>query len=70
MEAVSIARKKTFTSTEVKNNWNAKTYKRYTISLRKKEDAEIIDFIEDHKDDIKVTEIFRTGYETLKSKGL
>lgn len=68
----SIAEKrKTTTSTEVKNNWNAKTYKRFTISLRKDEDAELIDFVEEAKQkDIGVSDIFRRGVEALKNEGL
>ena len=30
------------TSSEIKNRWNAKTYKRYTVNLRKDEDAELM----------------------------
>ena len=36
---------KTKTSTEVKNRWNAKAYKRYTISLRNGEDDDIVEYI-------------------------
>ena len=68
----SIAEKrKTTTSTEVKNSWNAKTYKRFTISLRKDEDADLIEFVEEAKQkDIGVTDIFRRGIETMKNEGL
>ena len=54
------------TSSEVKNRWDAKTYKRYQISLRKDEDAEIIEFVESVKDCILPSEIFRIGAEQIK----
>ena len=54
------------TSSEVKNGWDAKTYKRYQISLRKDEDAEIIEFVESVKDCILPSEIFRIGAEQIK----
>ena len=41
--------RKTTTSSAVKQRWNAKTYTRYTISLRKDEDADIIRLIEERK---------------------
>ena len=58
---------KTKTSTEVKNRWNAKTYQRYTVNLRKDEDAEIIQFVTDHKDEYGTSDIFRAGVEALKN---
>ena len=61
--------RKTTTSTEVKNRWNAKTYRRVTVNLRQEEDAEIIRFMEDNRDKIWPTEIFRAGYEKLKTEG-
>ena len=61
--------RKTTTSTEVKNRWNAKTYRRVTVNLRKEEDAEIIRFMDYRRDKIGPTEIFRAGYEKLKNEG-
>lgn len=61
--------RKTTTSTEVKNRWNAKTYRRVTVNLRQEDDAEIIRFMEDNLDKIGPTEIFRAGYEKLKTEG-
>lgn len=46
---VVIATAKTKTSTEVKNRWNAKTYKRYTLSLRYDDDDEVIEYLERHR---------------------
>lgn len=58
------------TSTEVKNRWNAKTYKRYQVYLRQDEDADLIEFIEKNKSTSGTTEIFRAGLEKLKNEGL
>ena len=62
--------RKTTTSSEVKNRWNAKTYKRYTVLLRKDEDADVIDFTEWYKETHdSITDIFRAGAEKLKNEG-
>ena len=61
--------RKTTTSTEVKNRWNAKTYRRVTVNLRQEEDAEIIRFMDERREKICPTEIFRAGYEKLKTDG-
>ena len=61
--------RKTTTSTEVKNRWNAKTYKRYQVSLRKDEDAELIRAVEKLKERIGPTDIFRLGIETAIKEG-
>ena len=57
--------RKTHTSTEVKNRWNAKTYKPYRVSLRKDEDAALIKWIEENRGEYSITEIFRVGVEEL-----
>ena len=68
---MSIAdKRKSKTSTEAKARWNAANYKRYQIYLRRDEDAELIEFIEENKEDIGTTELFRTGLEKLKKEGL
>ena len=61
--------RKTTTSSEVKNRWTAKTYKRYQVSLRKDDDANLIAFVESVKDTIGVTDIFRLGADQLKKEG-
>lgn len=61
--------RKTTTSTEVKNRWNAKTYKRYTVNLRQDEDAELIQFVEQNADRYSITEYFRAGVEKIKNEG-
>lgn len=60
-----MQRRKTTTSTEVKNRWKAKTYKTYAANLRKDEDAAMIDWIEKHRDQYGITDIFRAGLEAL-----
>lgn len=62
--------RKTTTSTDVKNRWNAKTYKRYQVSLRKEEDSELIQFVESLNGRIGTSDIFRIGIETIKKEGL
>ena len=62
--------RKTTTSTEVKKRWNAKTYKRYAVSLRKEEDAELIELVEQYRQSHdSITDIFRAGIQALQSKG-
>ena len=53
------------TSTEVKQRWIDKTYKRLMVSLRYDEDADLIQFIEKNKGKYGTTEIFRAGIEAL-----
>jgi hypothetical protein len=42
-------KRKTFTSSEVKERYNKKTYQRYQLTLRKVEDADLIELIEKEK---------------------
>ena len=58
------------TSSEVKNRWESKTYKKYLVRLRADEDRELIEFIEQNKDTYGTTEIFRAGLEKVKNEGL
>jgi len=53
------------TSTEVKQRWIDKTYKRLMVSLRYDEDRELLEFIEKNKGKYGTTEIFRAGIEAL-----
>lgn len=63
---LTIAKRKTTTSSEVKNRWNAKTYKAYHVYLRKEEDARLIDYIEQKKQQVSgTTPIFREALEKL-----
>ena len=49
--------------------WMANNYKRYQVQLRIEDDADLIQWIEDHKE-VGTTELFRKGIEKLKSEGL
>ena len=63
--------RKTTTSTEVKNRWNAQNYKTYRINLRVDQDKDLIDFVEKYKadhDDKGVTDIFRFGCDAMMQK--
>ena len=42
-------KRKTHTSNEVKKRYNDKTYQYYKINLRKNDDAELIQYIEEQK---------------------
>lgn len=58
-------------TTKQKNEWNAKTYKRYTLLLRHEEDKEYIDFIENAKEKkIPLAEIVKEGIDKLKFEGI
>lgn len=63
------ASRKTTTSSEVKQRWEAKAYKKYLVRFRADDDAELIDFIETNKDRIGTTELFRAGIERIKKEG-
>lgn len=52
-----------YTSSEVKMRYNAKAYKKVSISFRLEEDADIIDFIEANKGKLGTTNIFREALE-------
>jgi hypothetical protein len=51
------------TSSEVKQRWKDKAYKRYTSYLRYDTDQEIIDFIEANKEKIGTSNLFRDALE-------
>lgn len=54
---------KTFTSTEVKQRWENKAYKKIMIRFRYDEDARLLDFLETNKDRLGTTQIFREALE-------
>lgn len=65
--SIATTKRKTHTSTEVKKRYNDKTYTRFQISLRKDDDAELIAYIEEQKQNgISVTEIVRNLYNSQK----
>lgn len=47
------------TSSEVKERWKAKAYKRYMIYLRNDSDRKLIDYLEQNKERLGTTNIFR-----------
>lgn len=55
--------RKTRTSTEVKQRWKDKAYKRYTVYLRKDTDQHLIDWLEANKERLGTTSVFRDGLE-------
>ena len=62
-----MAKRKTTTSTEVKQRWEAKAYKKYMIRLRLDSDADLIAYIEQKKTEgVQITELVRDGLESLK----
>lgn len=64
----SIANRKTTTSTEVKQRWEAKTYKKYLVRLRPDTDAELIAYLEERKDTLGTTQIFREALQDYLSR--
>ncbi|MDO4816726.1 MAG: hypothetical protein Q4A83_09075 [Bacillota bacterium] len=58
-----------YTSSEVKQRWENKAYKKYLVRLREDTDAAIIDYIEQHKEQYGTTEIFRMALEMLMESG-
>lgn len=54
------------TSSQVKNAWNAKTYKRYTLYLRYDDDKKYIEFINGEKNNGRtIADIMRNGIDNL-----
>lgn len=54
---------KTKTSTEVKQRWENKAYKKIMVRFRYDEDAALLDFLDRNKDTIGTTQIFREALE-------
>lgn len=61
-------KRKATTSSAVKERWNAKTYRRFTVQLRRDTDADAIAFLDKNRDRYSATDVFRVGIETLKTK--
>lgn len=51
------------TSTEVKERWKAKAYKRYIVYLRNDSDHHLIEYVEKNKERIGTTNIFRDALD-------
>ena len=65
-----MATRKTTTSTEVKQRWIDKTYKRYVVSLRQDTQADLIELVESRKNAGQGTsDIFTEALELLKTEG-
>ena len=48
--------------------YDDKTYKKYQVRLRKNEDKELIEFIENHKEKHGMSNLFRAGLELLRQE--
>lgn len=51
------------TSNEVKQRWIDKAYSRYLVSFRYDTDGDLIDFMEQHKEKLGTTNIFRDALQ-------
>lgn len=61
--------RKTTTSTEVKQRWIDKTYKRYVVSLRQDTQGELINLVENRKKEgYSTSEIFAEALDKLKKE--
>ena len=58
-----------YTSSEVKQRWENKAYKKFLVRFREDADKEIIDYIEANKERFGTTEIFRAAMEMLIENG-
>ena len=58
-----------YTSPEVKNRWIKANYHQYTVNLRYDNDQDLIDYIEQHKEQFGTTEIFRVALQLLIDRG-
>ena len=61
--------KMSYTSPEVKNRWIKANYRQYTVNLRYDNDQDLIDYIEQHKEQFGTTEIFRVALQLLIDRG-
>ena len=58
-----------YTSSEVKKRWMDANYKSYRVNLRYDNDQDLIDYIEQFKEQFGTTEIFRAAMEALINNG-
>ena len=58
-----------YTSPEIKNRWIKANYRQYAVNLRYDNDQELIDYIEQHKEQFGTTEIFRVALQLLIDRG-
>lgn len=59
------------TSSEVKNRWNEKTYKRLSLFLRKEEDKEYIEYLETRRAETgeSLADIIKEALDLLMAQG-
>lgn len=57
------------TSYEVRQRWDRENLKRYVIALRVEDDADLIEYIEEHKKELGTTEIFRSALKHQLNEG-
>lgn len=57
--------RKTVTSTEVKQRWENKAYSKYLVRLRHDTDQDLIDWIDEHKETVGTSAIFRDAVRLL-----
>ena len=62
--------RRTHTSSEVKQRWNNKNYKRIVVQFRYDSAQEMIDFVEKHKEKYGTTNIFRDALEMYMNSGV
>ena len=71
-EAKSIAEKKRAferTSYEIRQRWDKENLKRYVVSLRINDDADLINYIEQKKKEVGTTELFRQALKRQIQEG-
>ena len=68
-KGVRVTARKTTTSSEVKQRWEAKAYKKYLVRFRADDDAELIQFIEQNKKKRGTSDLFKTAIEKIKNEG-
>ena len=58
-----------YTSNEVKQRWESKAYRKFLIRFREDTDRDLIDYLEQHKEQFGTTEIFRVALQLLIDRG-
>lgn len=58
-----------YTSNEVKQRWENKAYRKFLIRFREDTDRDLIDYLEQHKEQFGTTEIFRQALQLLIDRG-
>ena len=62
--------RRTHTSSEVKQRWNNKTYKRIVVQFRYDSDQDMIEFVDKHKEKYGTTNIFRDALQMYMDAGV